>query len=71
MNQNMIFELNTENKRLERLFKDYHKHFVQTATNDNLTYHYEIYSGSGIGLSTYIVCDQTGTKGDITDYSEW
>lgn len=70
----MTFELNTENKRLERIFKDYHEHFTKDASDSflsNLTYHYEIRSGGGIGQSLYIVCDQTGDIGNITDYSEW
>lgn len=70
----MKLTLGTENKRLERLFKDYHEHFTKDSSDPNLanlTYHYEIRGGSGIGLNLYIVCDQTQDIGDITDYSEW
>lgn len=68
----MTFELNTENKRLERLFKDYTETFVKKELAlSKITYHYEIFPTTGIGQIICIVCDQTKDRGDITDYSEW
>ena len=66
--EQMALNLN-EKRKLQRFLQGHER--VCPGIRENCTYSLRFSRGSGIGVSTKVVCSTCQEKKDITDYGAW